>query len=138
MKRHPKNFCLSLSDEEEQNLYDRRRAIELRLHKNVTAKNIIMAGLEALESEKPKQEEQMKVTKIQVEQAIAKMDQTTERTINDGSGIPGTFQLGDVLACNFADNIMDWINERYDDDTNEYEWTESDIIDYIDETYPPI
>jgi hypothetical protein len=74
----------------------------------------------------------MKVTKIQVEQAIAKMDQTAERTINDGSGMTGTFHLSDVIA----DNITQWINEEYDSEEDTYEWTESDIIDYIDETYP--
>jgi hypothetical protein len=76
----------------------------------------------------------MKVTKIQVEQAITKMDQTTERTINDGSGMTGTFQLNDSIA----DNITQWINDEYDSDEDTYEWTESDIIDYIDETYPEV
>ena len=74
----------------------------------------------------------MKVTKNQVELAIAKMDQTTERTINDGSGMAGTFQLSDAIA----DNITQWINDEYESDEDAYEWTESDIIDYIDETYP--
>ena len=78
----------------------------------------------------------MKVTKQQVEQAIAKMDQTTERTINDGSGMTGTFRICDMLSDSIADNIADWINEAYDSDEDTYEWTESDIIDYIDDTYP--
>ncbi len=70
------------------------------------------------------------VAKKMVLSAIAKMDQTTTRTIDDGSGTCGTFQLSDAIA----DNVTQWINEEYDEDT--YEWTESDIVAYIDATYP--
>ena len=82
------------------------------------------------------QEDQMKVTKEQVKKAIAEMDQTVDRTINDGSGMTGTFKLCDMRSDSIADNIADWINDEYDSDEDTYEWTESDIIDYIDETYP--
>ena len=76
----------------------------------------------------------MNVTKMQVEQAIEKMDQTIEREINDGSGMAGTWKLSDVIAG----NITDWINEEGNDDDHPHIWTEQDIVDYIDKTYPPM
>jgi len=74
----------------------------------------------------------MNVTLQQVESAIAKMNQTDERDINDGSGLPGTWKLSDIIAP----NIVDWINEEGNDEDNPYAWTESDIIAYINKTYP--
>ena len=62
------------------------------------------------------------------------MDQAVERAINDGSGMTDTFRLSDAVAH----NIVQWINDAYDSDEDTYEWTESDIIDYIDETYPEV
>ena len=74
----------------------------------------------------------MNVTLKQVENAIDEMDCVSEREINDGSGIEGTFVLSDVIA----DNITQWINEEENDADDPYTWTEEDIIDYIDKTYP--
>ena len=74
----------------------------------------------------------MNVTLKQVENAIDEMDCVSEREINDGSGMEETFVLSDVIA----DNITQWINEEENDADDPYTWTEEDIIDYIDKTYP--
>ena len=71
------------------------------------------------------------VTTGRVESVIATMDCTSPREIKDGSGMPGTWVLSDVIAS----VIAQWINEE---DTPDHQWSDSDIVDYINETYPVI
>lgn len=78
----------------------------------------------------------MSVTVEQIKKSVETMDLTAERTINDGSGTPGTFQLLDAIAGNncMCDTICTWINEKYEND--EYDFTTDDIVEYITELYP--
>jgi hypothetical protein len=82
----------------------------------------------------------MKTTVEQVRAAMLKMNQDCTREINDGSGESGTFTLRDTILTDgsfcICNNINQWINEQYDSTDDTHDWTEQDIIDYVNETYP--